>query len=44
MDYAYCEEQGWFDPRREFYIEHRANRVKVALARLAGAVIARFVA
>ena len=44
LDYAYWEEQGWFDPHREFYIEHRANRVKVALARLAGAVIARFVA
>jgi multimeric flavodoxin WrbA len=43
LDYAYWEGQGWLDPRREFYIEHRANRVKVALARLAGAVLARFV-
>ncbi len=44
LDYAYWEEQGWFEPSCDFYIEHRANRVKVALARLAGAVLARFVA
>ncbi len=43
FDYAYWEEQGWFNPRCEFYIAHRANRVKVALARLVGAVLAKFV-
>ena len=43
LDYAYWQEQGWFDPRREFYIEHRASRIKVALARFAGAVLAKFV-
>jgi len=25
VDYAYWEEQGWFDPGRAFYIEHEAN-------------------
>jgi multimeric flavodoxin WrbA len=43
-DYAYWKDQGWFDPNRTFYIEHRASRVKVALARLTGAAVARFVA
>jgi NAD(P)H-dependent FMN reductase len=43
VDYRYWSEQGWIDPRREFYIPHRANPVKVGLARLAGAAIARFV-
>jgi multimeric flavodoxin WrbA len=43
LDYAYWKGQGWFDPRCTFYMEHRANRVKVSLARLTGAVIARFV-
>lgn len=42
-DYAYWKGQGWFDPRCTFYMAHRANPVKVALARLVGAVIARFV-
>jgi hypothetical protein len=44
LDYAYWEHQGWFDPDCTFYIEHRANPVKVALARGVGAVVARFVA
>lgn len=43
IDYAYWEEQGWFDPKRTFYIEHQANPMKVTLARLAGSVLARFV-
>ena len=43
LDYQYWNHKGWIDPRREFYIPHRASRVKVALARLAGSVIARFV-
>lgn len=44
LDYAYWESQGWFDPECQFYVEHRANPVKVTLARLVGAVVARFVA
>ena len=43
LDYRYWHEQGWLDARREFYIPHQANRAKVALARLAGSVLARFV-
>jgi hypothetical protein len=42
LDYAYWEEQGWFDPDRTFYIEHRANPIRVTLARLSGTVLARF--
>jgi len=43
LDNVYWEEQGWTDPRREFYIDHDTSRAKVAFARLSGAVIARFV-
>jgi multimeric flavodoxin WrbA len=43
IDYAYWQDRGWLDFDRTFYIEHQANRVKVALARATGAVIARFV-
>jgi multimeric flavodoxin WrbA len=43
LDYAYWKEQGWFDPARTFYIDHRASRIKVALARLAGAALGNFV-
>lgn len=42
LDYAYWQGRGWIEPGREFFIPHRANRVKVAAARLAGAVLARF--
>jgi multimeric flavodoxin WrbA len=42
-DYAYWNDQGWLASERTFYIAHRAGRVKVAAARLAGAVVARFV-
>jgi multimeric flavodoxin WrbA len=41
-DYAYWEKQGWLAPERTFYVAHHASRIKVALARLAGAVLARF--
>lgn len=41
-DYAYWKNQGWLEPAQTFYIAHRASRAKVALARLIGAVIARF--
>lgn len=43
VDYAYWHSQGWTDPDREYYIEHEASRAKIACARLAGAVLARFV-
>jgi multimeric flavodoxin WrbA len=44
LDYGYWTEQGWFDPDCTFYIMHQAHPVKVALARLVGTVVARFVA
>jgi multimeric flavodoxin WrbA len=43
IDARYWNGKGWTDLRRNFYIPHQANRVKVTLARLTGAVIARFV-
>ncbi len=43
IDFKYWQNQGWLEPRREFYIDHKANRLKVASARLVGAAIARFV-
>ncbi len=44
VDLRYWRRQGWVDPRRDFYIQHQAGRLKVALARLTGAVIFKFVA
>jgi multimeric flavodoxin WrbA len=44
LDYAYWKGQGWFERECEFYVDHEANPLKVALARLAGSVIGRFVA
>ena len=44
LDYAFWQGQGWLDPAYTFYIAHHANPVKVALARLVGAVLYRFVA
>lgn len=43
VDYQYWRKLGWTEPQREFYIQHRASRLKVALARLTGATMARFV-
>lgn len=43
LDYAYWQRKGWLDPARAFYIAHRANPLKVALARGVGAVVSRFV-
>ncbi|MBN2003142.1 MAG: hypothetical protein JXA21_07265 [Anaerolineae bacterium] len=42
-DYAYWQAQGWLAPGCTFYLTHRANPVKVALARLMGAAVYRFV-
>jgi hypothetical protein len=41
-DQAYWDQQGWLAPERTFYVAHRASRINVALARLAGAALARF--
>jgi multimeric flavodoxin WrbA len=43
IDYQYWKNLGWLDPQCNFYISHQSNLFKVALARLTGAVIARFV-
>jgi hypothetical protein len=42
LDYRYWKSQGWLDPSRTFYTAHHAARVKVVLARLVGAAIAKF--
>ena len=42
-DHAWWQAQGWLSPGSTFYVPHRANPVKVALARLAGAIVYRFV-
>jgi multimeric flavodoxin WrbA len=42
-DYAYWLAQGWLAPGCTFYLAHRAHPIKVALARLVGAVVYRFV-
>jgi multimeric flavodoxin WrbA len=36
LDFQYWHTQGWTDPRQTFYHPHRANPVKVSLARLVG--------
>jgi len=41
VDYRYWQQQGWIDPKRTFYFPHEVGWLKVTLARLAGAVIAR---
>ena len=43
VDYAYWSGQGWLAPGRDYYMAHEASRVKVVLARLAGAFLAPFV-
>ncbi len=43
IDYAYWKSRGWTEPQREFYIRHEANPLKVALARFAGRIVARYV-
>lgn len=44
LDYRYWEQQGWFDPKRTFYIPHDASLLKVTLARLTGVVIGKIMA
>jgi len=43
-DRAYWETNGWLRPGCTFYVPHHANPVKVALARLTGAIVHRFIA
>ncbi len=43
IDYQYWKNQGWIEPGRVFYVPQQASPVKVALARLTGTLIARFV-
>jgi multimeric flavodoxin WrbA len=43
IDYLYWNAQGWLDRRREFYFEHEAGIVTTTFARLAGAIIGRFI-
>ncbi len=42
-DYEYWQRKGWTDPKREFYIRHKSSRVKAVMARMSGALLARFV-
>jgi len=41
IDYRYWQRQGWTDPRREYFIPHRANRLTVAAARFVGGILSR---
>jgi multimeric flavodoxin WrbA len=43
IDFKYWRSQGWLEPQRTFYVDHQVNPVKLALARLTGAALARFV-
>ena len=43
-DRTWWQEQGWLAPACTFYLAHRARPLKVALARLVGVVVSRFVA
>ena len=43
IDFAYWNDKGWLDTRRcSYFFPHRANPVKVAVARAAGSVTAAF--
>lgn len=43
IDYEYWLSRGWLKSDCTFYIEHKANPIKVSLARLCGAILAPFV-
>jgi multimeric flavodoxin WrbA len=42
LDARYWRQSGWTEPGREFFIDHKANHLKVYSARLAGAVLSKF--
>jgi multimeric flavodoxin WrbA len=44
LDYRYWQQQGWFEPKCTYYVPNQASRLKVALARLTGSVIRKFIA
>lgn len=44
IDYAYWENRGWFEPGCTYFFPQQGSRVKAALARLAGTLLAPFVA
>lgn len=42
FDFEYWKNKGWIEPQCEFYIPHKASRIKVNLARLIGNIISVF--
>jgi len=42
IDYQYWQRKGWLDGKQQFFIKPKASAVKIATARLTGAVIAKF--
>jgi multimeric flavodoxin WrbA len=42
IDYQYWKSKGWLDGKQQFFIKPKANGLKIAAARLTGAVIAKF--
>ena len=43
IDHLYWKNQGWTHPERDYYVSHQANKGKIALARLVGALLAPYV-
>ncbi len=43
VDYDYWVNKGWTNQHQDFYTPHEASRLKVRLARMAGAILAPFV-
>jgi len=43
VDYEYWVKQGWTSLQQDYYAPHKATRLKVTLARMAGAILAPFV-
>jgi hypothetical protein len=42
IDYQYWQGRGWLDGKQQFFIKPKANGLKIAAARLTGAIIAKF--
>lgn len=42
-DYAYFEQQGWFDKRRRYYIDTKINPIKEWMAKVISALVCRYV-
>jgi hypothetical protein len=43
IDHSYWKNQGWTKPKRDYYTTQKSGKVKVALARLVGAILTPFV-